>query len=58
MKRLTFVRNRAAHHEPIHHRDLERDLDSALMLMRWVSPDAAGWVHEKSDLLSVLAEKP
>lgn len=40
MKRLTVARNRAAHHEPLHQRDLYQDLDAALDLTRWISPDA------------------
>lgn len=40
MKQLPFVRNRAAHHEPLHQRDLYQDLDAALDLTRWISPDA------------------
>jgi hypothetical protein len=37
MQRLSFVRNRAAHPEPIHQRNLTRDVDDAVTLMSWVS---------------------
>lgn len=58
LQQLTFVRNRAAHHEPIHRRDLTRDLGDAIELSTWVSPDAGAWVQAKSTLESVVASKP
>lgn len=45
-----LVRNRAAHHEPIHRRNLMRDFDDAVTLMSWVHPEAAGWVRRRSQL--------
>lgn len=44
LERINFVRNRAAHHEPIHRRDLTRDVSSALALVGWISPDLRLWV--------------
>lgn len=58
MDRLLFVRNRAAHHEPIHRRDLLRDLDAAIDLARWISPDAANWINAKSPLRSLVQTRP
>lgn len=58
MKGLTFVRNRAAHHEPIHRRNLQRDLTSALDLAKWVSADAEAWVNAKSTLRQRIPEHP
>lgn len=58
MKQLTFVRNRAAHHEPIHRRHLEDDLKAALDLARWVSADAEAWVSAKCTLRQRIAEHP
>lgn len=58
MKQLTFVRNRAAHHEPIHRRRLESDLSAALDLARWVSADAEAWVSAKNTLRRRIAEHP
>lgn len=57
-KRLTFVRNRAAHHEPLHQRNLHHDLDAALDLTRWISPDAGSWVQATNDIASVMHSKP
>lgn len=57
-QQLHFVRNRAAHHEPIHSRDLARDHRMALELLHWVSPDAGTWADEVSDLPAVIAARP
>lgn len=58
MKRLTFVRNRAAHHEPIHRWDLVQDLHAALELSSWVSPAAGGWVRARNVLIGILTTRP
>lgn len=58
MQQLQFVRNRAAHHEPIHRRDLNKDMTAAEGLMRWVSPDAAAWMAAVCSLREVIARKP
>lgn len=58
LQQVTFVRNRAAHHEPIHKRDLLKDLRAATDLASWVSRDAGAWVSEKASLRQVVASKP
>jgi hypothetical protein len=58
LQRIHFVRNRAAHHEPIHRRDLGRDLTAAVELSAWISPDAASWVTERSSINAVIDAKP
>ncbi len=50
LQQMQFVRNRAAHHEPLHARALDRDYELALNLMGWISPDASGWVSDLSNL--------
>jgi hypothetical protein len=47
LQRLAFLRNPAAHHQPIHRRDLNRDLASAIEPTGWICPDAAAWVAAK-----------
>jgi hypothetical protein len=54
---LTLVRNRAAHHEPIHRRDLARDFRDAVDVSGWVHPQGAVWLRARSDLLRVAAER-
>lgn len=56
--RLTLVRNRAAHHEPIHRRDLLADLRTALEVVDWVHPVAGAWVAAQSTLEQVVASRP
>ncbi|MGA1826805.1 hypothetical protein [Microbacterium sp.] len=58
MQQLNFVRNRAAHHEPIHARDLGRDMQCALDLAGWISPAARSWVAATSSLPSIISSKP
>lgn len=58
LQQLHFVRNRAAHHEPIHARNLQRDHDYALELLGWISPHAAVWAAETTSLRAVLRARP
>jgi hypothetical protein len=58
MEDLVFVRNRAAHHEPIHRRDLLRDLVKARSLCHWADQNAALWVITQSTVASVVDSKP
>jgi len=58
LQQLHFVRNRAAHHEPIHARDLQRDHDYALELLGWISPRAELWAAGTTSLGSVLSARP
>lgn len=58
LERIHFVRNRAAHHEPIHRRDLGRDLAAAVDLSGWISPDAAAWVTAGSSIRAVIDARP
>ncbi|WP_336696850.1 hypothetical protein [Curtobacterium sp. USHLN213] len=58
LQQLHFVRNRAAHHEPIHARDLQRDHDYALELLGWISPHAAAWAADTTSLRAVLRARP
>ncbi|WP_230595487.1 hypothetical protein [Rhodococcoides fascians] len=58
LQRLAFVRNRAAHHEPIHQRVLLDDVADALALVGWVSPDGAEWVRARESVTSVFSRRP
>lgn len=55
---LVFLRNRAAHHEPIHRRDLIRDNDLAVELAAMIDPVAGEWVARRSTIPAVVAAKP
>lgn len=54
---LMIVRNRAAHHEPIHRRDLARDFADAATLVGWVHPEGAVWLRARSELLRAATER-
>ncbi|SDM98152.1 Abi family protein [Allokutzneria albata] len=41
---LHELRNRIAHHEPVHHRPLRRLRADALVVAGWICPSARGWV--------------
>jgi hypothetical protein len=58
VQRLHFLRNRVAHHEPIHHRDIARDHTSMTDLIRWISPEAEVWFDTNSRTRLVLAARP
>jgi hypothetical protein len=58
MQRLHFLRNRIAHHEPIHQRNLAQDHNDLLRLAGWICPDARAWVARTSGCCTVLAHRP
>lgn len=58
VQQLLFLRNRAAHHEPIHRRDLRTDLDRALLVARYIHPVAASWLAARESMSEVLARRP
>lgn len=58
MDHLHAARNRAAHHEPIHQRDLHRDHSDAIELLGWINPVAAEWATEVASLPAVLDARP
>ena len=58
LARIMHVRNRAAHHEPIHRRDLLADVAAAVDLADWVHRDAGRWVAATTALPAVVAARP
>ncbi|MDO5696736.1 MAG: hypothetical protein Q4G51_02060 [Dermatophilus congolensis] len=58
LQQLLFLRNRAAHHEPIHRRDLDADLARAIELLGCVDPTAAAWASNREMLSVVIARRP
>ena len=47
---LNFIRNRAAHNEPIHRRNLMADLETAIEVANWIHPVAGAWVAARSTI--------
>ena len=58
IQRLHFLRNRIAHHEPIHRRDLRHDLDGLLELVGWICADTQAWIIAESRSGTVLKTRP
>ena len=52
------LRNRVAHHEPLHHRPLADDAALLLELLQWMCPDTHTWVAGLSRIPAVLAARP
>ncbi|GMA19874.1 hypothetical protein MM440_12430 [Arsenicicoccus piscis] len=58
VEQINFLRNRAAHHEPIHRRDLLSDLDRAMYVAGCIYPVAGRWIRSRETLSSTVAQRP
>lgn len=58
MARLHDLRNRIAHHEPIHWRHIDRDLTDCLMAIRAVCPTTETWSRSRARVELVLRARP
>ena len=58
MRHLNFLRNRIAHHEPIHQRDLARDHAELLELIGWICPECCAWAEAVSRTPGVIGARP
>jgi hypothetical protein len=58
VERMNRLRNRIAHHEPIHRRNHTYDHDDALWIVYWINDDARDWVEGQCRVHSVLSRKP
>lgn len=58
LQQLVFVRNRAAHHEPLHERNLLADLQAAEVSAGAVDSVAAEWLLLRSAIPGIVAAKP
>ncbi|CAB4770240.1 MAG: hypothetical protein F2934_10445 [Actinobacteria bacterium] len=56
--RLHELRNRVAHHEPLHWRHLDRDFTDCLMAIRSVCTDTEHWARDLSRVEYVLSQRP
>lgn len=53
---MRLLRNRIAHHEPIYARRLDKDYESILNVLNWMSPEARIWVEASSRIPCLLAQ--
>ncbi|MCP4958009.1 MAG: hypothetical protein GY925_01945 [Actinomycetia bacterium] len=58
VQRLHFLRDRIAHHEPIHQRNLQRDHEEYLDVIGWICADSLTWVSSASRTLTVIGDRP
>ncbi len=58
MQQLHFLRNRIAHHEPIHHRPLARDVAALLDVGGWMCEQTRRWIEQNSRTTDVLTRRP
>lgn len=58
IRHLHVLRNRIAHHEPIHNRDIPNDYQICIDVLSAISPVIAEWSSRNSGVLQVLAHKP
>jgi len=58
MARLHELRNRIAHHERIHNRDLPQLHTDALTAAGWVCPDTAAWLTQISHVPQLIRQRP
>lgn len=58
LERLHLLRNRIAHHEPIHHLDLTDLRAQALTLASWVDAGAATWIADGDTVGRLLRARP
>ncbi len=58
MDRLHFLRNRVAHHEAIHRRELADDAELIMELVQWMCSDTHAWMTGLSRIPDVLATRP
>jgi hypothetical protein len=56
--RLNSVRNRIAHHEPIHQLNIAARHKEVLLAANWIDPAAAAWIAETSRVTTVLELRP
>ncbi len=55
---LHELRNRIAHHEPIHAERLEQRHEELLTLLEWINPHYRTWVKRQSTVTSQLVARP
>ncbi|WP_189239879.1 hypothetical protein [Planomonospora parontospora] len=55
---LRVLRNKIAHHGPIHHRHLQADHEAILVLLGYIDVELADWVRRYSQVDAILTQRP
>lgn len=58
VRHLHVLRNRIAHHEPIHNRNIAQDFQICIDVLSAISPVVAEWSAKNSRVMQVLARRP
>lgn len=58
MADLHMLRNRIAHHEPVHNRPLAELHAGALTIAGWICPTSRAWIDGRSAVPAVLTQRP
>jgi len=58
IERLWFLRNRIGHHEPIHTRNVDRDIAAMTSLLDWICPDTSAWATDQRRVQDILLQRP
>jgi hypothetical protein len=58
LTRLHLLRDRIAHHEPIHRRELRRDWQDVQFVASAICPHVQAWIRQTSRVEAVLAARP
>lgn len=58
MQRLHDLRNRIAHHEPVHRRRLDLDLADCDFVLRSICPETARWAASRERVTVTLSNRP
>lgn len=56
--RVSTLRNRIFHHEPMFKRNITEDYRDTLELLAWLDPQAAAWIRPQLRTMAVLRERP
>jgi hypothetical protein len=58
LNNLRILRNAVAHHRPIHHRDLARDVQTIYRAITWICPETAARQRAADRVTALLATRP
>jgi hypothetical protein len=58
LEAMRLLRNRVAHYEPIHHRDLAADHQKIYRLLGYIEPAAVAWLRTFDRVPDLLARRP
>ena len=58
IQQLHYLRNRAAHNEPLHRRDVAADVERAKRLIGWIVPDAQTWLTVQERVSDEVRRRP